>query len=137
MEKNITKEEILDFTRAHGADVCGVADLTVAEDFVRATYGDFFAGFPRAVSFALFFPKEVVNEQLEGPTRNYETIYLMLNREIERISRAVAIKLQRAGFRAYPLDATDYRPKRTKKAALYRRRCGGCEQAAEDRLRHH
>ena len=43
----------------------------------------------------------------------------MLNREIERISRAVAIKLQRAGFRAYPLDATDYRPKaHEKKAAL-------------------
>ena len=34
----------------------------------------------------------------------------MLNRGIERISTAVAIKLQRAGFRAYPLDATDYRP---------------------------
>ena len=119
MEKNVTKEEILDFTRAQGADVCGVADLTVAEDFVRATYGDFFAGFPRAISFALFFPKEVVNEQLEGPTRNYETIYLMLNREIERISRAVAIKLQRAGFRAYPLDATDYRPKAHEKKLHY------------------
>ncbi len=119
MEKNVTKEDILEFTRSQGADVCGVADLTVAEDFVRATYGDFFAGFPRAVSFALFFPKEVVNEQLEGPTRNYETIYLMLNREIERISRAVAIKLQRAGFRAYPLDATDYRPKAHEKRLHY------------------
>ena len=119
MEKNVTKEDILEFTRSQGADVCGVADLTVAEDFVRATYGDFFAGFPRAVSFALFFPKEVVNEQLEGPTRNYETIYLMLNREIERISRVVAIKLQRAGFRAYPLDATDYRPKAHEKRLHY------------------
>ena len=110
MEKNVTKEEILEFTRAKGADVCGIADLTAAADFVRATYGDSFAEYPRAVSFGLFFPKEVVNEQLNGPTRNYETIYLMLNREIERISTAVAIKLQRAGFRAYPLDATDYRP---------------------------
>ena len=97
MEKNITKEEILEFTRAKGADVCGIADLTAAADFVRATYGGSFAEYPRAVSFALFFPKEVVNEQLNGPTRNYETIYLMLNREIERISTAVAIKLQRAG----------------------------------------
>ena len=111
MEKNITKEEILEFTRAKGADVCGIADLTAAADFVRATYGGSFAEYPRAVSFALFFPKEVVNEQLNGPTRNYETIYLMLNREIERISTAVAIKLQRAGWRAYPLDATDYRPR--------------------------
>ena len=119
MEKNVTKEEILEFTRAKGADVCGIADLTAAADFVRATYGDSFAEYPRAVSFALFFPKEVVNEQLNGPTRNYETIYLMLNREIERISRAVAIKLQRAGFRAYPLDATDYRPKAHEKRLHY------------------
>ena len=119
MEKNVTKEEILEFTRAKGADVCGIADLTAAADFVRATYGGSFAEYPRAVSFALFFPKEVVNEQLKGPTRNYETIYLMLNREIERISRAVAIKLQRAGFRAYPLDATDYRPKAHEKRLHY------------------
>lgn len=110
MEKNVTKEEILEFTRAKGADVCGIADLTAAADFVRATYGDSFAEYPRAVSFGLFFPKEVVNEQLDGPTRNYRTIYTMLNREIERISTAIAIKLQRAGFRSYPLDATDYRP---------------------------
>ena len=66
MEKNITKEEILDFTRAHGADVCGVADLTVAEDFVRATYGDFFAGFPRAVSFALFSRKRSSTSSSKG-----------------------------------------------------------------------
>ena len=94
MEKNVTKEEILEFTRAKGADVCGIADLTAAADFVRATYGGSFAEYPRAVSFALFFPKEVVNEQLKGPTRNYETIYLMLNREIERISTAVAITVK-------------------------------------------
>lgn len=110
MEKNITKEEILDFTRAHGADVCGIADLTDARDYVGAEYGDFFAGFPRAVSFALFFPKEVVNEQLGGPTRNYKTVYSMLNAEIDRICSAVAIKLQRAGFRSYPIAASDYRP---------------------------
>ena len=110
MEKNITKEEILDFTRAHGADVCGIADLTDARDYVGAEYGDFFAGFPRAVSFALFFPKEVVNEQLDGPTRNYKTVYSMLNAEIDRICSAVAIKLQRAGFRSYPIAASDYRP---------------------------
>lgn len=110
MEKNVTKEEILEFTRAKGADVCGIAGLEDARDYVRAEYGDFFAEFPRAVSFALFFPKEVVNEQLNGPTRNYMTVYTMLNREIDRICSAVAIKLQRAGYRAYPIAASDYRP---------------------------
>ena len=110
MDKSITKEKIVDFTRAAGADVCGIADLTGAADFVRANYGEKFMKYPRALSFALFFPKEVVNEQLDGPTRNYETVYMMLNREIERISTAVALKRQRAGYGAYPLDATDYRP---------------------------
>ena len=110
MEKNVTKEEILDFTRAQGADICGIAALEDAHDYVSVEYGDFFAEFPRAVSFALFFPKEVVNEQLSGPTRNYMTVYTMLNREIDRICSAVAIKLQRAGYRAYPIAASDYRP---------------------------
>ena len=40
-------------------------------------------------------------------TRPFTT---MLNREIDRICSAVAVKLQRAGYRAYPIAASDYRP---------------------------
>lgn len=110
MEAGITKKSALDFVRSAGADICGIAGFEGAESFIRETYGDFFAAFPRAVSFALYFPKEVVQEQLEGPTRNYITVYTTINREIDRISTALAVKLQKAGFRAYPVAASDYRP---------------------------
>ncbi|WP_158095879.1 4Fe-4S double cluster binding domain-containing protein [Cloacibacillus sp. An23] len=99
-----------DFVMGRGADIFGVADMTDAAEFVRETYGEYYASFPRAVSFAIFFPKEVVNEQLAGPTRNYMTVYTALNREIDHISAAAAVRLQKAGYKAYPVAASDYRP---------------------------
>ncbi len=110
MSECAAKEEFLNFMIERGADLCGVASLDGAFDYIRGEYGEFYAGFPRAVSFALFFPKEVVNEQLDGPTRNYMTAYTALNRGIDLISAAAAVKLQRAGYRAYPVAASDYRP---------------------------
>ena len=106
---DITKAEILDFVSGAGADICGAAELGGVKGYIEETYGDYFASFPTAISFALFFPKEVVQEQLEGPTHTYPIVYSVLNREIDRISALTAVRLQKAGFRAYPVPASDYR----------------------------
>lgn len=110
MTRELTKESVLDFVKGQGADLCGIADLSGSAGYVKAEYGDFFAGFPRAVSFALVFPREIVQEQLDGPTRGYVTYYGALNRELDRIAFMTSNLLQKAGFRAYPIPASDYRP---------------------------
>lgn len=107
---SISKEEITSFVKAQGADLCGIADMRNESGYIKKTYGDYFAEFSTAVSFAIFFPKEVVQEQIGGPTRNYITVYGTLNREIDRIAAVTANRLQSAGFRSYPVPASDYRP---------------------------
>lgn len=107
---SIVKEEIIAFVKAEGADLCAVAGLSGESSYIKKVYGEYFSSFPTAVSFAIFFPKEVVQEQLEAPTRNYITVYSTINREIDRISVMAANRLQRAGFRSYPFPASDYRP---------------------------
>ena len=52
-----------------GANLFGVADLTADTQWIRENYGDLCASFPRAISVAIFFPREIIQEQAIGPDR--------------------------------------------------------------------
>lgn len=106
----MTKEEIIGFVKLQGADLCGIADLSDKNDYIKKLYGEYFSSFPRAVSFAIFYPKEVLQRQLEGPTRNYFNTVATMNRDIDSIGVKATNVLQRAGFRAFPIPASDNRP---------------------------
>ena len=106
----MTKEEIIAFVKSQGADLCGIADLSDKSDYIKRLYGEYFSSFPRAVSFAIFYPKDVLQRQLEGPTRDYFNTADTMNKEINAISLKTAKLLERAGFRAYPVTASDGRP---------------------------
>ena len=121
---SVAKEEIIAFVKAEGADLCAVAGLSGESSYIKKVYGEYFSSFPTAVSFAIFFPKEVVQEQLEAPTRNYITVYSTINREIDRISVMAANRLQRAGFRSYPRSLFGLPPCYADKGAAPDRRRG-------------
>lgn len=98
------------FIKSQGADLCGIADLSDKNDYIKKPCGEYFSSFPRAVSFAFFYPKEVLQRQLEGPTRNYFNTVATMTRDIDSIWVKAASVLQRAEFRAFPIPASDYRP---------------------------
>ncbi len=105
----ITKEHIAERAFQLGANLCGIGDLTDAQAYIKENNGDDYAHFPRAVSAAIFFPKEIVQEQLAGPTRSYNYFYHTINRQLDSISLNLSSMLQNAGYRAYPIPASDYR----------------------------
>lgn len=107
-QKNLT-DLVRDKAGELGADACKIADLSRAKEYITAEYGDFCATFPRAVSIAVFFPKEILKQQKDGPTRTYNYFYNVINRQLDSISLAVSTLLQKAGHRAYPIPASDYR----------------------------
>lgn len=109
MEK-MTKEEIIAFVKSQGADICGIADLSDTNDYMKKLYGEYFSSFPRAVSFAIFYPKEVLQRHIDTPTRDYLNTVNAINSEINRIVLKAANVLERAGFRAFPIPASDNRP---------------------------
>jgi hypothetical protein len=53
---------------AWGADLFGVADLSEASNYLEQEFGRSFTGLNRAVSLAVSFPREVIEELLQGPT---------------------------------------------------------------------
>ena len=83
-----------------GADLFGVADLTPVAAEIENEYGDFFQGMSRAISAAVFFPREVVNELMAGPTHTYLRYYDTINTRLDDIALRLANTLQKKGYRS-------------------------------------
>ena len=109
METQELKDILLSQAQDHGANLCGVADLTTDSQWIRENYGDLCASFPRAVSIAIFFPREIIQEQAVGPTRSYSYFYAAINRQLDSIGFRLSNFLQQKGFRSYPIPTSDYR----------------------------
>lgn len=103
------KDILLSQAQDLGANLCGVADLTTDSQWIRENYGDLCASFPRAVSIAIFFPREIIQEQAVGPTRSYSYFYAAINRQLDSIGFRLSNFLQQKGFRSYPIPTSDYR----------------------------
>lgn len=109
METQELKDILLSQAQDRGANLCGVADLTTDSQWIRENYGDLCASFPRAVSIAIFFPREIIQEQAVGPTRSYSYFYAAINRQLDSIGFRLSNFLQQKGFRSYPIPTSDYR----------------------------
>ena len=103
------KQELHDLAFANGADAFGIADLTSAKAFVEKAYGDKFACYPRAVSFAIYLPYDILNELEDGPSRSYQYVYHVINQKMDEIALLVALRIQKEHYKAYPVPASQYR----------------------------
>ena len=98
------KDILLSQAQDLGANLCGVADLTTDSQWIRENYGDLCASFPRAVSIAIFFPREIIQEQAVGPTRSYSYFYAAINRQLDSIGFRLSNFLQQKGFPPLIID---------------------------------
>jgi epoxyqueuosine reductase len=97
------------YAKAQGADLFGAADITQARDFILAQGGEHVAAFPRAVSIGIGLLDAVVDElyRHEEPSAiyTYRGLYNTVNNNLDRVSLAVAKKIQESNFRAYQIPA--------------------------------
>ena len=102
--------ELRDLARGLGVDLFGVADLTAARDFVRAQGGEQIGRFSRAVSMGMRLLDAVVDELFrhEEPSviYTYQGLYNSINASLDRAALLIAKRIQDAGFRAYPIPAS-------------------------------
>lgn len=102
--------ELRDLARGLGVDLFGVADLTAARDFVRAQGGEPIGRFSRAVSMGMRLLDAVVDELFrhEEPSviYTYQGLYNSVNASLDRAALLIAKRIQDAGFRAYPIPAS-------------------------------
>ncbi len=99
-------EEIKERALFYGADLCGIADLTPLAAELGAFYGPAFAGFPRAVSVAVFLPSLVVDELLTAPSHTYLAYYDIANGLLNEICLKLNKDLEKKGYAAYPIPAS-------------------------------
>lgn len=92
---NLTKE-VFSLLKANGADIVGAADLTELPEDIRQEM-------PRAVSFAMILPKDVVRGISELPTQEYFDWYCKLNENLDELSEIGADFFVSRGYRGIPM----------------------------------
>jgi epoxyqueuosine reductase len=103
-------QELRGLMEVLGLDLLGVADLRPASEYIRTHFGEHLASYPLGVSIGMRLMDAVVDElQLhEEPWAiySYRGLYNSVNQNLDRASLLIARRLQREGFRAYPIPAS-------------------------------
>ena len=94
-----------------GADFFGIASLSSAQDMIEKLWAKEAARFPRAVSFGIALPHDIVNQQ---PNRfssnvalNYKHhAYKVINQRLDHIASRLSSIIQKAGHRSLPIPTT-------------------------------
>ncbi len=98
--------ELRALAAAGGADLFGIADLTAASTVIEAGCGLRFCKFNRAVALAVCFPREVIQELLEGPTHTYLHYYRVVNARLDDLALRISNYLQVRGFKTFPIPSS-------------------------------
>jgi len=99
-------DELRTLAGTWGADLFGIADLTEASSYLEREYGPGFKEFNRAIAMAVCFPREVIQELLEGPTHTYLHYYRVVNARLDDLALRITSYLQRQGFKAFPIPSS-------------------------------
>jgi epoxyqueuosine reductase len=93
-----------------GADVFGIADLTIAQDFVCKQGGEYLSKFSRAISIGIRLLGAVVDElyRREDPavTHTYTALYNSVNSRLDQVGLLLAKRIQEKGYKAYAIPAS-------------------------------
>jgi len=91
-------------------DVFGTADLTKAKDFVRIQGGENISNYPKAISIGIRLIDGIVNELYRHEELTaiytYKALYNTTNAKLDKTAHSIARFIQKAGFKAYPIPAS-------------------------------
>lgn len=119
---NALQTELEDLVEHHEIDLFGIADLTEVHDFVLRQGGDCIASFPRAISIGMRLIDGIIDNlyKHEDPSTifSYRALYNTTNANLDRVSLLMAKKIQKAGFKAYPIPASQSVDKKKLEGAI-------------------
>jgi len=95
-----------------GADLFGAADLTPARSFICSQGGEYLGQFPRAISVGIRLLDAVVDElsrhEERSPIFSYRGLFTSVNSHLDHIALLLAKEIERNGYRAYPIPASQF-----------------------------
>ena len=106
-------DDIRSLAAQWGADFFGVADLAPAHDFILAQGGEAVTGYPRAVSVGIELLHAIVDQlpqrgQAAVAAEYRSQAYDVINQRLDLITSRVGSLLQRLGYSAYPVPASQW-----------------------------
>ena len=91
-------------------DTFGIADLNQAKDFIRIQGGENISSFPRAISMGIRLIDAIVDELCRHEELTaiytYKALYNTTNAKLDKAAHSIAKLIQKAGFKAYPIPAS-------------------------------
>ncbi|MFH1138223.1 MAG: 4Fe-4S double cluster binding domain-containing protein [Pseudomonadota bacterium] len=97
--------EIKEFALSLGVDFFGAADLESFKADENIQVG-LLAGFTRAISLGAALSREVIDDLVDRPTPHYSHHYQTVNNLLDQAALRVSGFIQRRGFRALPVPAS-------------------------------
>jgi epoxyqueuosine reductase len=101
----MASEQLKDLAGILGADVVGVADLSLLEG-IQTEPHDLLEGYTRAVSIGVRLADAVVDSVVKAPTPLYHQHQLRVNALLDEIALRIVQYIQRAGCKAIPIPAS-------------------------------
>jgi epoxyqueuosine reductase QueG len=101
---------LIDLVKDEGGDFFGVADLTRARDNILEQGGEEVASYPRAVSIGIRLLDSIIDQLPQGfdpgVAVSYRHHYDITNLRLDILAAKVASMLQKEGYKAYPIPAS-------------------------------
>lgn len=101
----MNSQDLKDFARSCGADLVGIADLTLLSG-IQTEPADLLEGYSRAVSIGVRLADGVIDPIVDKPTPIYQQHYAKVNALLDDIAVRVSQYLQDAGGKALPIPAS-------------------------------
>ena len=103
---NETLPDLNVFAAEHGLESVGVADLDALRENEPAAMASAPEGFPRGIALGMRLPDVVIDAIEDEPTLLYFHAYRQANYALDRAAFGLALLLQRAGYRAIAIPAS-------------------------------
>ena len=98
--------EIDSFLTAQGVNCHGYANLNAEKGHIDEYYGEVWAKYPRAVSFGVYYPRQVLEQINDAPTHTYLYYYQVINTKLDEIALNLTGYLEGLGYLAFPVPAS-------------------------------
>jgi epoxyqueuosine reductase QueG len=107
LDSQIDSSELKRFCFEHGADLVGVADLTLLKERFDTRPSGLLNGYLRGISIGISLKGDIVEGISEGPTASYADHYREVNRFLDELARSTTGWLGRLGFQSLAIPASD------------------------------
>jgi len=108
--KTALTQHLGDFARQRGADLLGIADVTLAYDFIASQGNANIGRFPRAVSIGMQLCGAIVEQHTPDEPRRqslyWHHVYEVVTRALDFLAYDIARWLTGWGFNAFPVPAS-------------------------------